>query len=188
MSPQYGQTIVKFELPSSVELDRELHMAELVQFWVSSGSGLDPALLASFAPDTDNPNLQHFTQLAWAHTTKIGEFSVGAGKLIILLCPGCGWSHYRSPTDPDASVSEVVCNWVAAGNKEGEAVYSQGAACSDCGPGYGCGEDGALCVLTTTATSESEGAVFESPNFPNNYPDNANKVYHFLLLVNYTQL
>ena len=92
-----------------------------------------------------------------------------------MLCSGCGWSHYRSPTDPDASVSEVVCNWVAAGNKEGEAVYSQGPACSDCGPGYGCAEDGALCVLTTT--SESEGAVFESPNFPNNYPDYANKVY-----------
>ena len=64
---------------------------------------------------------------------------------------------------------------MAAGNKEGEAVYSQGAACSDCGPGYGCAEDGALCFLTTT--SESEGAMFESPNFPNNYPDYANKVY-----------
>ena len=74
MSLQYGQTIVKFELPSSVELDREVHMAELVQFWVSSGSGLDPALLASFAPDTDNPNLQHFTQLAWADTTRIGGY------------------------------------------------------------------------------------------------------------------
>lgn len=103
-----------------------------------------------------------------------------------MLCPGCGWSHYRSPTDPDASVSEVVCNWVAAGNKEGEAVYSQGAACSDCGPGYGCAEDGALCVLTTTATTTTTTStttttaaesVFESPNFPDNYPDDENKVF-----------
>ena len=83
-------------------------------------------------------------------------------------------------------MSEVVCNWVAAGNKEGEAVYSQGPACSDCGPGYGCGEDGALCVLTTTATTTTTTStttttaaesVFESPNFPHNYPDDENKVF-----------
>ena len=44
----------------------------------------------------------------------------------------------------------VVYNWVAAGNMEREAVYSQAAACSDCGPGYGCvEEDGALCVVNT---------------------------------------
>ena len=52
-----------------------------------------------------------------------------------MLCPGCSWSHCRSPTDPDISVAEVVYNWVAAGNKEWEAVYSQGTARSDCGPG-----------------------------------------------------
>ena len=54
------------------------------------------------------------------------------------------WSSYQPPTDLEDSVSEVVYNWVAAGNKEGEAVYSQGTACSDCGPGYGCVEEGRI--------------------------------------------
>ena len=59
-------------------------------------------------------------------------------------------SRLKSPKDPDASVSEVVYNWVAAGNMEGEAVYSQAAACSECGPGYGCvEEDRALSVVNT---------------------------------------
>ena len=47
---------------------------------------------------------------------------------------------------PGSSVSEVVCNYVERGNKVGEAVYRVGAACSDCGPGYSCGEDTTLCV------------------------------------------
>ena len=38
-------------------------------------------------------------------------------------------SRLKSHKDPDASVSEVVYNWVAAGNMEREAVYSQAAAC-----------------------------------------------------------
>ena len=82
------------------------------------------------------------------------------GNLFLLLCPGCSWSHCRSPTDPVARVSEVVYNWVAAGNMEREAVYSQAAACSDCGPGYGCvEEDGALCVVTA-------GRIRVSPRCP----------------------
>ena len=45
------------------------------------------------------------------------------------------WSSYRPPTNPEDSLSEVVYNWVAGGNKDGGAVYSQDAACccSDCG-------------------------------------------------------
>ena len=97
-------------------------------------------------------DLQPFTQLVWADTTRTGEYNNiwKQGNLFLLLCPGCSWSHCRSPTDPVARVSEVVYNWVAAGNMEREAVYSQAAACSDCGPGYGCvEEDGALCVVNT---------------------------------------
>ena len=56
-------------------------------------------------------------------------------------------------------MAEVVYNWVAAGNKEGEAVYSKATACSECGPGYRCGEDGALCVVTT-------GRIRASPQCP----------------------
>ena len=36
-----------------------------------------------------------------------------------------GWSSYRSPTDPEDGVSEVVYNWLEGGNKKGRAVYSQ---------------------------------------------------------------
>ena len=69
-------------------------------------------------------------------------------------------SRLKSHKDPDASVSEVVYNWVAAGNMEREAVYSQGAACSDCGPGHRCvEEDGALCVVTA-------GRILVSPRCP----------------------
>ena len=63
------------------------------------------------------------------------------------------WSSYRSPTDPERGgqlfgLSEVVYNWLQGGNKDGGAVYSQDAACccSDCGQGYGFGEDRALCI------------------------------------------
>ena len=45
---------------------------------------------------------------------------------------------------------------------KGEAVHSQAAACSDCGPGYGCvEEDGALCVVTTGRIRASPRCPFE---------------------------
>ena len=117
-----------------------------------SAPGSGSSLVPPVSPPTYTDNLQHFTQLVWADTTRTGEYNNiwKQGNLFLLLCPGCSWSHCRSPTDPVARVSEVVYNWVAAGNMEREAVYSQAAACSDCGPGYGCvEEDGALCVVNT---------------------------------------
>ena len=65
------------------------------------------------------------------------------------------WSSYRPPTDPEDRLSEVVYNWLQGGNKDGGAVYSQDVACccSDCGQGYGCGEDRALCIVTITTTT-----------------------------------
>jgi len=64
-----------------------------------------------------NPEYGHFTQVAWAATTKIG----------------CGWVYYK---DDDAKahkyVSLIVCNYYVQGNTASGKMYTVGNPCDDC--------------------------------------------------------
>jgi len=65
----------------------------------------------------------HYTQVVWAETEEVG----------------CGWTYYAEQVGPFlAYKSLTICNYAKGGNFAGQAMYTVGTACSQCGQGYTC--------------------------------------------------
>ena len=86
-----------------------------------SAPGSGSSLVPPVSPPTYTDNLQPFTQLVWADTTRTGEYNIiwKQGNLFLLLCPGCSWSHCRSPHGPGCQ-GVGGCLQLGGGRQHGE--------------------------------------------------------------------
>merc|ERR1712032_880364 len=66
--------------------------------------------------EENNKKIGHFTQMAWAKTSKIG----------------CGYALFENIYKTNEI---VVCNYSASGNKVGQPIYEEGKPCSKCEDG-----------------------------------------------------
>ncbi|XP_064470117.1 scoloptoxin SSD976-like [Ornithodoros turicata] len=86
--------------------------------WWDEYKRTNSAIVRSYVFSASNG---HFTQMAWARTTKVG---CGATD-----CPRLGGRY-------------MVCNYSPGGNIIRQPIYQQGSACSQCPSGSSCGTTG----------------------------------------------
>ncbi|XP_035225475.1 CRISP/Allergen/PR-1-like [Stegodyphus dumicola] len=91
---------------------------KMVKKWYDEVSIFDKSYIKPFFSGDYN----HFTQIVWATTWKLG----------------CGFVVYK---EPEWYRSYLVCNYGPAGNWDEEEMYNAGRTCSYCPAGSCCGAD-----------------------------------------------